>query len=98
MKLEIEKVLVLSTGHITKSDMELLQSKKECGLIVYDTEFWTQVFLGQEMVVKDLEVSGFSREFISILTWCQSFAPQQLDYVKFDADGPVIEGWRVFDW
>lgn len=104
MKLKIEKTLVLSTSHITQNDMELLGvasgRPNTHGLIIFDTLDWAQVHLGEEIDLERLEKEGYSKDFCTLIAWCQSMRidGEALDYVKFDCDGTIVEWLNVFDW
>ncbi len=92
MKLEIEKVLVVSTGNITKEDSELLtKASEENTLTVYETEFFYLIPLCQEL--SDKFSIGFGKLFEFAKNHEEGFT-----HLKLDCDGELLEGFEEFDW
>lgn len=99
-KLYTNKVLDISTGHITENDNKLL-TKDECPVSAYKFTygFLVNVPHNIESVYKDtrkaIVVNGFSDAFQTVFELARK---NQCDYIMFDCDGITYEDLPVFDW
>ena len=100
MKLEIEKILVLSTGHISLEDNERLTvTTRGCGkesftVHTHDNGFRVQVNL---FFSEDLEqmYAGFSSGFVK----CMMLAfINDCEWINFDSDGPTFDFLHTYNW
>jgi hypothetical protein len=99
----IEKHLVISTGHITLKDSELLAKEVSAVnplLIVYGYEYgWTVLVKYDKAIpirlVTNLTNEGYSKEFINLF-----YVAQELDckFIDLDSDGDEYSELPVFDW
>jgi hypothetical protein len=97
--LEVEKSLVVSTGHITEADAKALEraaKNPERDLLVNAEDEWIMVHL-DTMRQDDADLDNLSRAFHKMVKFGANRS-EGFAYIKFDADGPVLEGFRVFDW
>jgi len=105
------KVLVVSTAHLRKTDIELLL-KQHCEIT--DTHpasanianihlnpatdfygFWVYSAYVEDTNVEEFEKSGFSKEMHAIL---ECAFKEDYKYVRFDEDAQYDENWPVFQW
>lgn len=99
--MEIEKALVISTGHIPESDTELLDESgniplpsvtlKEYGWIIalsVDAEIQTETR-------NSLEKLGFSSVLIKLVKLAQD---NDVSFLIFDSDGQILDGFPTFEW
>lgn len=90
--MEIEKVLVASTAHITYEDNLLLQkASEENTLIVYSTDYFFLIPLCQELGGK------FSIAFKKLFDFAKDHA-EGFTHLKLDCDGFLLDGFEEFDW
>ena len=96
---EIEKVLVLSTGHITLEDSHRLDLEDRANVIVYAYEYGWYIWVGSNETFTDqllgARAEGFSAAFCNLLTLAHS---RGCCYLKLDCDGPLREDLPHFDW
>jgi hypothetical protein len=97
-ELEIEKTLVVSTGHVTKRDMERLRAVSQdlypsMYLLVLDGGPFVSVYLCGE----DEALGSMSPAFRELFSWAKQHQ-EGFTYLKLDADGPVLEGFQTFEW
>ena len=99
-KLEIEKYLVVSTGHITEEDMDRLDEEADDGsgeslvVLVYDEG--VIVFVGtKEDMAKRAENRGFGEGLQKMLSLARK---NDCQHLRLDSDGPTLEGYEVYDW
>ena len=91
MNLEIHKTLVASTGHLINAS-----EIPESSLIFYDLEFGWLLFIGESGYPasypnpEDLNPEAAKLVRIARENGC--------DWIRFDCDGPVVEGVGTFDW
>lgn len=92
MKLEIEKALVLSTGHVSKATAQLLPngipnviaySKGPYGWLIYTDPDMNQ------------DSSGVPAELVRLLEVAQE---HDCVWLMLDRDGTVEESLSTFDW
>lgn len=100
IKLEIEKYLVVSTGHIAEGDMERLDEEADDGsgasLIAMVYEEGILVFVGtEEDMAERAESRGFGEGLQKILSLARK---NDCQYLKLDRDGPILEGYDFYDW
>lgn len=99
--LEVEKNLVVSTGHITANDAKVLERaarSPERDLLVYAEDEWMMIHLDtMRQDDADLDFDDLSMALHKIVKFAADRS-EGFTYIKFDADGPVLEGFRVFDW
>jgi len=104
---EIEHNIVLSTGHITLKDRDLLhedagpwESRPKPGLIVYEYEegFFLHCSPDQGFFEDELRVAqhrGYSADLIALMRLAKA---QNCKFVHLDADGPVHPNLPQHDW
>ena len=101
MKLEVEKNLVVSAGHITEADTNALKrmaTSPDAGLLVYAEDEWVMVHLDtMRQDDADLNFDDLSMALHKIVKFAAD-RPEGFAFIKFDCDGPTLEGFRVFDW
>jgi hypothetical protein len=95
MKLEIEKVLVVSTVHITEQDNHLLQISADETIIVYDCEYFYLIYLAENILESIGEV--FSPAFKKLIEFAKTHE-EGFTHLKLDRDGNTLEGFEEFDW
>ena len=99
---EIQKSLVLSTGHIALSDNNQLKDEAEADsgkdLIVYQYDAGFNIYIDQDK--KDFKeridnLDTYSEAFVNLL----SIAFEQgCHYLKLDRDGQIHNHLPTFDW
>lgn len=90
-KLEIRKVLVLSTAHAKRNTLEVA-TKNFIAKGVYETYFYVGD-AGDVTAIEDPE------DYPPDLYRCLLLAREHgCDEVKFDSDGPVIKGLPTYEW
>ncbi len=111
MKLEIEKMLIINSGHVTKEDMDSL-CDPDLNTYPYTrlpTEYGVIVYLTSDM---ELPARTNSIDFItegSSPSWCKAFSEEFIEilriakendchYVNFDCDGTEVPELPRFDW
>ena len=99
-KYEIEKVLVLSTGHITEKDagtLDKIIDEVQPGPIVYGFPYGYYIYVGSEVKekIKDAKKAGLSKYFCNLFAIAHSLNCQ---YIKLDADGPAMDNLPLFNW
>ena len=101
MKLEIEQMLVASTGHITQEDAKWLDSlvtSSKSPLKVYDRpDFGWFVYVPANMTEEDL--AYFSTAFQKLIELAQK---RNARWILLDSDGPLYVrpafNLQVHDW
>lgn len=102
-KYEIQKVLVLSTGHIPMKDMEALyeDADKVIGiptLIVDPFRYGFYIYVNldeNEPKVEDEANWPYSEALKKLIKLARSL---DCNYLKFDQDGEIYEDLEEFDW
>jgi hypothetical protein len=105
MAIEIETMLVLSSTHITKQDVELLgyleDPTVESPIIVYTHRHGWFIPLTEELLkekqTREFELSEkkLSNAFFS----CVNLAHKHLCYwLNLDQDGPVSTNLKTYEW
>ena len=98
MSLEIHKVLVLSTAHMTEGDSNLLPYAEEYGLVVYEMdEFGWMIYVNDEYLQKVLppELSDFSDGFKQAIKLAQK---NGCEWLRFDRDANTVEQLPEYEW
>ena len=91
MQLEIVKTLVVSTLHITKEDSEVLSESHSNEIVAHSYEEGWWVWTGEANEHFAL-LSVFANNVIAVAR------ENDCQWVRFDADGPEIEGLEKFEW
>lgn len=98
---EIEKTLVLSTGHITKKEMDLLGAdpdhvpKEDRSPYLTDPyEYGVIIHLCDPDEDKD-KLTVHTPEFANLIKLARKY---DCDNLKLDADGPTYPGLPTYDW
>lgn len=86
---EIEKTLVLSTGHIKKSDADKLT--KEGQLTVWQSQFGFILYTGYDKTA----YQHYSIHLRYLIKLARSLG---CSYLKLDADGELNDNLECFDW
>ena len=97
---EVERNLVLSTGHMTKQDSKILEAaatgNQATGLIVYSSECWFLVYCFQETAINVALREGYiSKDLHRCLRIGNAMG---CTFVKFDRDGPSHDELPSHDW
>ncbi|MDL2342519.1 MAG: hypothetical protein QFB87_05600 [Patescibacteria group bacterium] len=93
LEIKVRRTLVLSTGHLDQDTMDCAFSLKNW---ISDFEYGAYFTVGNAGEVTPFEDP---EDYPADLYACLLFAKQHgCDEVKFDADGPVVEGLNVYDW
>lgn len=111
MDLEIEKMLLISTCHLSQTDLTLLTepSTHPYPYTTLTTEYGVIVFVVTDMVLPPKEnsidfitdkipeewVKHYTKEFIEVLRIAQA---NGISWVNFDRDGSVYNELHKFDW
>jgi hypothetical protein len=108
MSLDIEKTLVVSTGNVLQSDMELLEVENSYPYTVHKTLYGVIVHIASEMMIPvdqsvefitegsyDELLVAFSRDFRRVLKLAQD---NDCQWLNLDQDGTELEGFTVHDW
>lgn len=97
MNLEISKVLIVSTSHITLDDGRRLNdpdSVSSVPFIVYRAEFFHLVAVFAPLV-EDEDHPAMSPQFQALVKLAQD---NDCEWLKLDGDGPQLDGYEVFSW
>lgn len=93
---------VISTGHITKQDGDILNDQRSDIPSLYARhEYGWELKLGgfksrgSRIEIKRLKSAGLSDAFVNIMAY---FARLGYSHVNIDCDGEVIVGLQQFDW
>jgi len=93
MKPEIEKSLIMSTGHISKKDGDRLNSIDPSDLIVDNYSF------GWRILVTDINLTKltktFSHGFIAAILFAKK---NNCEWLQLDGDGPEYGFLKTYDW
>ena len=99
----IIKTLDVSTGHISKSDADLLAASvkdSKSPLIVYDkTGYGWFVFVPSDQGIDEQESNyleiGLSKAFLNLMRFAEASGCQ---WIMFDCDGMTYDSLEKFDW
>jgi len=102
-KLEIYRVLVLSTAHVTFEDNEkltelALEDPADQDYSVLDTGYGWLVQVLQQFTSEQKQAyreMGMSPEFVKLLDFA---AQNDIQWLHFDRDGNAYEEFPQFDW
>lgn len=99
-QLEIQNYLVVSTAHITLTDMRRLSSgdtKRDSMLILNSFDYGENIYTGdyKKPAWKIAEAEGFGSGLQNMLKLALDNGCR---YLKLDRDGPVVEGYKIYDW
>ena len=105
MKLDIEKVLNLSTAHITAKDNERLlyateNGHPDAGWIIPIEDYGYMIFVPSNQEEVDQHVFGFSRMGMST-AFAKIFrltAEHECTWMRLDCDIPPVPELKQFDW
>ena len=89
----IEKTLVISTGHITEKDIYILDHKNEYSstVIQHPNGYGTIIHIHSDIKIS----SNFSKEFKNIIKIALNLNCQ---WINFDCDGEIYEELPLFEW
>jgi hypothetical protein len=93
---EVERVLVLSTGHITHNDSKLLDKKVipctcyDFGYLLYVGDKVTHAECREDWVGSGISVALYHLFFVA--------REQHCTWLKLDADGPLRDDLPRFEW
>jgi hypothetical protein len=85
-------VLVISTEHITRSTMMELEAAEDRARLV-----WSHgciVFVPTDQQAEDNE-AGDNADLVAVFSYCRAHG---YEWVRFDSDGPTIDGLPVYEW
>lgn len=93
---EIDRILHVSTGHMTEDDLERAGASNGPNVVGYKYEYGVFVFVPTENDFANILLRDkWSEGFIKTLQLARN---QDCQWVKFDCDGPVYEELHVYDW
>lgn len=108
MDLEIAKTLVMSTGHVTEQDMNLLKDPESYPYTQIDAGYGFLLYIVTDMVIpveQSVEficdghytekLVAFSRDFRRLLKIAQD---NDCQWLHLDCDGNIHEELPVHDW
>lgn len=113
MKLEIEKMLVISTGHITYNDMKVLSDgdSNDYPYTRLSTEYGIIIFLTSDMVIPprsnsaDFILDSNEKPSLNVSAFSKEFIEilriakdNKCCYINFDSDGTIVPELKEFDW
>lgn len=91
--LEIHKVLVLSTAHMTEEDSVKLQA--ECGPAHYELGEYGWLVLVDAKVLERSDITEFSYGFKQSVLLAQGAG---CDWLRFDRDANKIDSVVTYEW
>jgi len=94
MEIPVYPMAVISTAHITKDDGASLRHHRNWRM----QDEWSDLLAvppASEMDEFEASSEGFSPEFIALMKLIRE---KGFEYVRFDADGDVIEGLPTIEW
>jgi len=99
---EITVTPVISTGHITKQDGDILDDQcSDIPCLYARHEYGWELKLGEfksrysRLEIKRLRSNGLSDDFVKLMLY---FSDLGYNHLNIDRDGPVIEGLNQFEW
>jgi len=94
-KLELARVWIVSTKHISHDDANRLSSIPDITVTEYPEGFWVTVPPADDFDLKLLSARGLSDAFGHALSVA---IDHRVEYLKIDADGPIYEFLAQFHW
>ncbi len=94
-QLEIMKVLVASTAHLTAQEAECISSGQAIGDTMPSPMGWEYggiVYVGGLHAPKD---EGMSDGLADVITVARA---NGVEWVRFDSDGPVLDNCATYEW
>lgn len=101
MNLEIAKILVVSTGHISQDEVELWNDNQGVGDDAQWTPSWSRdwgwmLYLGNEKNRDDYNnFEGISEGLHGVI---ETARLADCTWIMFDSDGPTIDKIPTYDW
>ena len=96
-KLEIQRYFVVNISHINPRDMKRLKKGSDTSLIFNEFEYGVSIYTGDKKdpawKIAEDEVFSFGAQ-----TMLKLALDNNCRYLKLDRDGPVVEGYAVYDW
>ena len=92
------KMLDISTGHLSKKDVDLLEysDKNSFSCVIYEEGFYINLALFEhDLPVMKQEKQRFSPEFFKII---ERALAEGCTHINFDRDGEEYEEFIKFDW
>lgn len=100
--IEIQRVLVVGTAHMTRSDSRLLEGGGYSRTYLkWEHGYWIWIPSGQNSaadfadVRADALMAGMSEAFVSMLAKARDHG---VEWLRFDSDGPTLDGQPTFNW
>lgn len=95
-----QKILDISTGHLTKKDNDLLKDEDSMNNPISSYKFEYGYFVhvsedSMEELTPIIKSAGYSDEFLIILSKAKEL---KCSYIKFDSDGFLYTDLNSFDW
>ena len=90
----IEKMLDISTAHVTEHDTELLNND-DTPIVAYKYEFGHFVCINDELTIKELLDYGYTQEFCTIVGIALE---NECSLIKLDGDGIIYQDLKTFEW
>ena len=108
MQLVTEKVLDISTGHLSDEDIKLLDNK-EYPYTILQHEYGMMIRLVEDMILPvpnsvdfiiesdspEEHLEKYSSGFIAIL---RKALHENITWINFDSDGQVYDEFKNYDW
>jgi hypothetical protein len=101
MEYEIERNLVVSTGHISQEDDVLLTDEAETNLtpdlVVYKYEYGYLIYISDPLdeLIEGRIKKNYTEAFVNLLKLAKE---QKCSYLKLDCDGQIYDNLPTFDW
>jgi hypothetical protein len=99
MTLEITKMLVLSTSHITAETAQLLEDRERAAIDTTSDRlpvFYSKSEYGWFVYVsEDAEDQGYPSDMVEVLRYARS---NDCGWLMFDCDADVIEDLPAYEW
>ena len=87
MNFEIERMAIVSTGHLPQTELQALQTAPDYLPILRD-DYGVTVFTHCQRP----EHTPYANDIL------QAASDDGIEWVKFDCDGPIYDEFPTFDW
>jgi hypothetical protein len=97
-ELEIDKILTLSTGHVTNKDAVLLEEDK--GTVAYKDDYGFILYIlegndGLNSTMDIYQAEGFSMAMEACILFAHG---KGCKFLRLDSDGPTVDFLPNFNW
>jgi hypothetical protein len=90
---EFQKVLTVSTAHITEADRRLLEDPF-CEILKADFYYGWFVWVDEPIIYEEAE-TDFSEAFVKLLNYAHKL---KCNWIQLDCDGPTYSDLQTFNW